>query len=298
MKNEESVEVKDKKGIQDVVLQYFRSIFGSIHPTIDAMEEVLESVDRRVTDAMNEVLMLPFSSKEVIYALKQMHPLKSQDQTPFLDSLISPSQFAFVPGRLITDNVLVAYELNHFLKHKNRGKDGYVSLKLDVNKAYDRVELCFLDRVLGRLGFNERFVSLIMSCVSSVTFSFLLNGEQFGFLHSERGLRQGDPLSPYLFLLCAEAFSGMIRKAESNGFIQGIAVSRAAPLIFHLLFVDDTLIFCKATPEAMLCLKSILDAFQKASGLKINLHKSAMVVNNNVAAELRVELAGILGVSS
>ncbi|KAL0367498.1 UNVERIFIED_CONTAM: hypothetical protein Sradi_3639900 [Sesamum radiatum] len=226
------------------------------------MEMVLGRLGCRVTAAMNEELLKPFTSEEVLHALKQMHPLKSPDPDcmspifyhkywsivgldvcsfildflnggplnplvnfthivlipkcpnpsdmshfrpislcnvlyklasktianrlkPLLDTMISPSQFAFVPSRLITDNVLVAYELNHFFKHKKRGKKGYVSLKLDVSKAYDRVEWSFLERVLGRLGFNHHFVSLIMSCVSSVSFSFLLNGEQFGFLRPD-----------------------------------------------------------------------------------------------------------------
>ncbi|KAL0320306.1 UNVERIFIED_CONTAM: putative mitochondrial protein [Sesamum radiatum] len=239
IRNEDGIEVGDKEGIQRVILHYFRSIFGGIHPTEDDMEMVLGS---------------------------QLFPLS------------------------------VTSELNHFLKHKKRGKKGYVSLKVDVSKAYDRVEWSFLEKVFGRLGFNHHFVSLIMSCVSSVSFSFLLNGEQFGFLRSDRGLRQGDPLSPYLFLLCAEAFCGMIRNKERNEIIQGIAVSRSVPRVSHLLFADDTLIFCRATPEAMLCLKRILTLYEQGSGLKINLKKSVMVVSSNVEGDLPRELAGTLGV--
>ncbi|KAL0456380.1 UNVERIFIED_CONTAM: putative mitochondrial protein [Sesamum latifolium] len=184
---------------------------------------------------------------------------------PFLDSIISPFQSAFIPGRLITDNVLVAYELNHYLMHKSWGKVGQVSLKLDVSKAYDRVEWSFLERVLIKLGFLSKIISLIMTCVTIVPFSFMLNGEQFGILRPERGLRQGDPLSPYLFLLCAEVFSNMISRVEVEARIEGVAVSRRAPRISHLLFVNDTPIFCQATSEALHSVKQILTEFEAAS---------------------------------
>ncbi|KAL0432092.1 UNVERIFIED_CONTAM: hypothetical protein Sradi_0835200 [Sesamum radiatum] len=135
-----------------------------------------------------------------------------------------------------------------------------------------------------------------MSCVTPVSFSFLLNGEQFGFLRPRRGLHQGDPLSPYLFLFCAEAFSGLILKEEVEGRIHGVAVSRGAPPISHLLFADDTLIFCEASTEGLRCINDILITYERGSGLKINLQKSAMVVSRNVEVNKRVELADILGV--
>ncbi|KAL0450060.1 UNVERIFIED_CONTAM: hypothetical protein Slati_1562400 [Sesamum latifolium] len=139
-------------------------------------------------------------------------------------------------------------------------------------------------------------MALIMTCITSVSFSFLLNGEQFDFLSPERGLRPSrDPLSPYLFLLCAEAFSSMIRKAETEGALTGIAVSRLAPRVSHLLFVDDTLIFYQATRKELLCVKRILTSFEKASGLMINSGKSAMSFSRNVDADSRTLLANILG---
>ncbi|KAL0458083.1 UNVERIFIED_CONTAM: hypothetical protein Slati_0435500 [Sesamum latifolium] len=119
---------------------------------------------------------------------------------------------------------ILAYEVNHYLAHKYKGNSGYVSLKLDLTKAYDRVEWNFLERVFVRLGFHPRFVALIMLCVTSVSFSFMFNGKPFNFLQLRRGLRQGDPLSSYLFMFCAEAFSSSVHRAEEEGLIRGIRV--------------------------------------------------------------------------
>ncbi|KAL0451724.1 UNVERIFIED_CONTAM: hypothetical protein Slati_1150500 [Sesamum latifolium] len=175
IKDENGIEVRHKEGIQRVVLDYFRSIFSSTNPTSEAVEEVLDCVEHRVTPAMNNSLSQPFTSEEVLHALKQMH------------------------------------------LHKSPGPD--------------------------------------------------------------------------------EAFSGMIRKAERAGLIQGIAISRTVRLVSHLLFADDTLIFCQSSDEALQCIKGILLSFEQASGLKINLHKSAMVFSRNVNEEKQRDLAGILEVA-
>lgn len=87
-----------------------------------------------------------------------------------------------------------------------------MALKLDVSKAYDRIEWCFLERVLSKLGFHSSFIDLIMLCITTVSYSFLLNGSKFGRLTPFRGIRQGDPLSPYLFICCVEAFIQMVER--------------------------------------------------------------------------------------
>ncbi|KAK4384612.1 Retrovirus-related Pol polyprotein from type-1 retrotransposable element R2 [Sesamum angolense] len=216
---------------------------------------------------------------------------------PLLDHIISLSQSAFIPGRLITDNVLVAFELNHFLKNKKRGKEGHVAVKLDMSKAYDRIEWNFLEDMLCKLGFNNRVVSLIMLCVRSLTYSFMLNGMQFGFVKPERGIRQGDPLSPYLFIQCAEGFTCLLQAKEHNGDIRGVAAVRRAPKVSHLLFADDTLIFCQATKEAMECIQGILEKYKRASGQLINLDESSIFFSSNTAHEDRMEMATLLSVS-
>ncbi|KAL0395298.1 UNVERIFIED_CONTAM: putative mitochondrial protein [Sesamum latifolium] len=215
---------------------------------------------------------------------------------PLLPTIVSESQSAFIPGRLITDNGLVAYELNHYLAQKTWGSVGHAALKLDLSKAYDRVEWTFLVRVLDKLGFHSHFISLIYLCVSSISYSFILDGHKFRFFHPGRGLRQGDPLSPYLFLFCAEALSVSINMVVSQGELPGMAVSRQGPRVSHLLFADDTLVLCQGTQEALQCVGRILREFEAASGLMVNLEKSSVAFSQNIFENLKNDLASMLGV--
>ena len=118
-----------------------------------------------------------------------------------LPEIISDHQSAFIPGRLITDNILIAYESMHRIK-KKCGKRGLCAIKLDMHKAYDRVEWNFPKKIMLKMGFNRRWVQLIMACVSSVKYNVRFNSMEIGVFTPTRGLRQGDPLSPYLFSIC------------------------------------------------------------------------------------------------
>lgn len=107
-------------------------------------------------------------------------------------------------GRLISDNVIIGFECLHALNNKWSGKEGVVAMKTDMSKAYQRVELVYLKKVMERMGFGSIWIHLIMGSVESVNFYVLLNGFPRQYFRPKRGLRQGDPLSPYHFLLCAE----------------------------------------------------------------------------------------------
>ena len=133
-----------------------------------------------------------------------------------LPHLITENQSVFLSERLITDNVLVAFEVMHYLEHKRDGKDCYMAVKLDMSKAYNRVKWGFIEKVMERMGFHERWIALVMHCISTISYSILMNGVAYGSIIPTRGLRQGDPLSLYLFLLCADGLSSLINNAARN----------------------------------------------------------------------------------
>jgi len=229
----------------------------------------------------------PISLCNVIYKIVSKALANRLKQ--ILPEVISPAQSAFVPGRLISDNILIAYELTHYMKQKKKGKEGYAAVKLDMSKAYDRVEWHFLAQMMEKLEFHQRWINVVMKCVSSVSYKIRVNGELTEAFKPERGLRQGDPLSPYLFLLCAEGFSALLQRAEEIRMMRGVKVCPRAPSVSHLLFADDSLILFRANRGDAQQLQSILRLYEECSGQLINKDKSAaMIRKQEVMQELRI----------
>ncbi|GAA0161736.1 hypothetical protein LIER_17983 [Lithospermum erythrorhizon] len=151
---------------------------------------------------------------------------------PVLMKINSETQSAFLTGRIISDNILIAHEVLHHMKHSKLVNNNSMALKLDMSKAYDRVELPFLEAIMIRLGFCRVFVDWIMCLVSTVSYSFLVNGAPNGFIRPKRGIRQGDPF-------------------------------RDSPSISHILFADHTMIFCKAGIEEGADVRRILGEYEE-----------------------------------
>ncbi|PNY08539.1 ribonuclease H [Trifolium pratense] len=210
-----------------------------------------------------------------------------------LPNLISHNQSAFVPGRLITDNTLVANEIFHYLNQTNR-QNGYVGIKTDMAKAYDRVEWGFLQATLESMNFPPKIINTIMQCVTTVSFSILINGSPTKAFLPTRGLRQGDPLSPYLFILCADVLSALISSAQENKLIHGVKIAPRAPEITHLFFADDSIMFCRATIEETEHMKMLISKYQQASGQLVNYHKSELIFSKKVNHSIRMTIQQIL----
>lgn len=217
---------------------------------------------------------------------------------PLLHSVISPYQSAFVPGRAISDNVLITHEIMHYLRKSEAKKHVSMAVKTDMSKAYDRIEWSFLEKVLQRMGFHETLKGWIMECVSSVSYSYLINGGPQGNVIPSRGLRQGDPLSAYLFILCTEVLSGICKQAQIKGTLPGVKVARNCPPINHLLFADDTMFFGKSNAASCSALLSILDRYEKASGQCINRGKSAITFSSKTKPECRTRVKAVLNMSN
>ncbi|KAK5792926.1 hypothetical protein PVK06_034057 [Gossypium arboreum] len=287
--------VSDPEELLRVAVKYFGDLFTT--SASGANDRVLDLVENRISDEMNENLLKPFTKEDIWCTVKSISPLKAPgiDGYPalfyqwywhivgddvshfclevlngrivmeeinrthlvlfpkvdkpknmaqfrpislcnilykiiakvivdrmslFLGFCIDEAQGAFISGRQISDNTLIAYEVLHALKIKKRDKKGNFALKLDLSKAYDRVEWYFLAEMLTRLGFHQDWVVLIMRCVCSVTYTVGINESKSECFVPSRGLCQGDPLSPYLFLICAEGLSCLLNEAKAKNCLK------------------------------------------------------------------------------
>ena len=131
-------------------------------------------------------------------------------------------------------------------------------------------------KIMEKLGFCEKWVCLVFECISTMSYSILVNGEPRGDIRPSRGLRQGDPLSPYLFLLCSEGLNRMFQRVVADDSIRGFSLCKRGPKISLLFFADDSLLFCRASLLFLQVIQNILSLYEKASGQKLNQEKTTL----------------------
>nr|XP_027067665.1 uncharacterized protein LOC113693307 [Coffea arabica] len=212
---------------------------------------------------------------------------------PILPKIISANQSGFVWGRLISDNYLLAQELISNMVSKVRG--GNVALKLDMMKAYDRVVWPFLINVLRAFGFGKQRIDMVWRLISNVWFSVVDNGALFGFFKSARGLRQGDLLSPALFIIGVEVLSRSLNSLPYFRGFQGFFVPRGCPLVTHLGYADDVLVFSSATVRSLKLVKWVLTTYEAVSGQRINAGKSCFLVHLKVCLSTKMAIQRLTG---
>jgi hypothetical protein len=217
----------------------------------------------------------PIALCNVIYKL--LTKVIARRLKPILPTIISPEQSGYVEGRQIMDNVILAHEVIHSLQ---KTKTPGMLLKLDLSKAFDKISWEYMRAMLLAFGFDQSWVTWILNLTSSAFFSILINGVPSRPFSPSRGIRQGDPLSPFLFIIMAEGLGRSIRAAVESNLLTGLPLHGISPPISHSQFVDDTLLMGTPTVREANSLLAILQTFSDASGLDCNKDKSQIFFFN------------------
>ncbi|KAG7544019.1 Ribonuclease H domain [Arabidopsis thaliana x Arabidopsis arenosa] len=225
-------------------------------------------------------------TKTMVMRLKKIMP-----------KLIGPAQSSFIPGRLSADNIVVVQEAVHSMRRK-KGRKGWMLLKLDLEKAYDRIRWDFLEDTLRAAGLPDTWVRWILKCVTGPSMNLLLNGEITEAFKPARGLRQGDPLSPYLFVLCMERLCHQIERSIESKEWKPISISQGGPKLSHICFADDLILFAEASVTQIRVIRKVLEKFCEASGQKVSLEKSKIFFSKNVHRDLEKLISEESGIQS
>ncbi|CAN6724078.1 unnamed protein product [Malus baccata var. baccata] len=294
-------------------LKLLRKRLKSCRP--NQIRDVEVCMETRVSSEDNRDLVAPITDEEIKEAVFQI----PSDRAPgpialcnviykilakvitnrlkrIMPKVIGDNQSAFVAGKQIQDNILVVHEILHSLNHQSKDMQKGMAIKLDMAKAYDRVEWDFLLSMMSKLGFAPFFCNRVKECISTVSFSILINGSPTGYIQPQRGLRQGDPLSPFLFLICTEGFSSLIKNGMECGLLHGYRFTPNGTPITHLFFADDSVLFGNATVEEAKGVVDIVNTYARGSGQEINLSKSSIFFGTSTSKRIKKRIGNTLGI--
>ncbi|KAF7826534.1 uncharacterized protein G2W53_017698 [Senna tora] len=243
---------KDYTEMEPMALQYFKNVYA--YDQKPQMVEIFHQLYLLDIPHLNvheiQIISSPVTDFEIENALFHAKP----DKAPGPDGL--PTMFFQRFWPVVKDSLVQSEKV----------KSKWCAYKLDIHKAYDKISWDFLEAVLIKMGFPDNIIQIIMQIVSTVSYTSMLNGQYVGFFQPQRGVRQGDPLSPYIFLLCSNILSGMLNKLEKEKKLQGIPFGRGDPAITHLMYADDTILFFKARMEECSMVKQLLDSYAMLAG--------------------------------
>lgn len=258
--------------------------------------------------AINDTLITLIPKKDVMTTMKDFHPISlcnvsykvitkiiSHRLHGMMGKLVGPCQSSFVPRRQSGDNIIIAQEIFHSLRKKS-GKIGLMAIKVDLEKAYDRLKWDFIRDTLQDIGIPGNLVNLIWHCISTPTMRMLWNGETLESFIPSRGIRQGDPLSPYLFVLYIERLFQMISLAVDYKYWKPICLNRVGPKLSHLAFASDLLLFAEVSLKQVQVFQHIMEAFCRSFGQKISRDKSRVFFSKNVGWQVKQQLSDALGI--
>ena len=172
-----------------------------------------------------------------------------------------------------------------------------MAIKLNMSRAYDRVEWGYLESLMRIMGFYDKWINLMMICVKIVSYSILVNGEPQGLIQPTRGIRQRDPLSPFLFLLCTEGLHGLITNAAIDGKLRGFSICKHGPKLTHMFFfADDSLLFCRANTSECEKILNLQAMYESASRQKINKEKTSLFFSKATPLTTKNVIKNLLGV--
>jgi hypothetical protein len=212
-----------------------------------------------------------------------------------LPEYVHPSQQAFIQGRRISNNIVVAQEIAHSFSLTSWDSHDFM-IKIDLAKAFDRLEWNCIDNALARKGIDSHFIKLVHACISTPNFSVMINGQSFGSFKSSRGIRQGCPLSPCLFVLAVNELSLALQDALQANHLTGISLGPNCPQIHSLMFADDLLLCGKANMQEAANIFSILNQFCRHSGQIPNWNKSGILFSKNVDMQTRQNIKQVFPV--
>lgn len=291
-------------GIQAFFYQDFWTIVGN-----DVCDLVRDcSVHYHKIVSLNNTNLVLIPKKDVPERIKDFRPISlcnvsykvitkviSLRLRSIMNKVVGKHQCSFIAGRQSSDNIIIAQEVIHSMRDK-RGSKGWMAVKVDLEKAYDRLEWPFIHDTLKRVGIEERMCQLIMACITSATFSVLWNGDRTEGFKASRGIRQGDPISPYIFTLCMERLSHLVTDAIAAEDWQPISLTRHGPPISHLFFADDLILFGEASSSQVDCMMGCVNQFCEASGQKMNKEKTRVCFSRNVHFSRATNLSSKMGV--